>query len=308
MKSEHSDRLAAKDWPELAALCRLLRLPWQEKVTRDDLLRRLGEALCACADEAVDRLMEDFWSQSDYAYRWRTIQVLGIVNTPKSREVLFQVAMRTKADELPWIRGAARQYVAALGDKSEVRKLLAANDTEVLQQAAVGLRGVAIDKDMIGRLVELMGSPDHHLRRLVAAVLGDDPGGQFAPEKVAAIVGAMPDVAHMEKADAVAEMGSWTNSEAYYRTYINALARMKDARQAIAQQLAGAPPASRAALPGAGAGLRRRRRRSAGVAKNADGRERGVVPGMGGRGPGQRRRRGRPAPAARRGRKGLHAT
>ena len=237
---EQSNRRAAKDWPELAALCRLLRLPWQEQVTRDDL-RAATAKLGARADEAIDRLMEDFWSLGDYAYRWRTIQVLGIVYTPRSREALLQVALRTRTDELPWIRGAAREYVAILPDKSEARKLLAANDTEVLQQAAAGLRGVAIDKDMIGRLLELMGSKDHHLRRAVAVVLGEDPGGQFASEKVAAIVRAIPDIAHMEKADDIAWPGSWTNSEVYCRTYIDALARMKNARQAITKQLADAP-------------------------------------------------------------------
>lgn len=240
LKLEQSDRRAAKDWPELAALCRLLRLPWQVQVTRDNL-RTATAKLGGKTDEAIDRLMEDFWPLSDYAYRWRTIQVLSIVNTPKSRETLLQVVMRTKTDELPWIRGAAREYVATLVDKSEARKLLATSDTQVLQEAAVGLRGVAIDKGIIGRLLELMASKDHHLRRLVVAVLGEDPGGQFASEKVAAIVRAIPDIARMEKADDVAWPGNWTNSEVYCRTYIDALARMKNARQAIIEQLPVAP-------------------------------------------------------------------
>jgi hypothetical protein len=228
-------RREGADWPELAALVRLLRNPGE--VSPEEIAGTLAK-LGARRDEAIGRLMGESWIESDYGYRWRTIKALGVLNSPASRKALLELALGSRKDDLPWVRGAAQQYVEILTDKSEARRLLVSNDTDVLQNAAVGLRGVAIDREMLTRLVELTKSPDRHLRFLVVCDFGEDPGGQFASEKVSAIVLAIPDIATMDKADGVYWPGSWTNAEAHYRAYIGALAKMINASKPIADEIA----------------------------------------------------------------------
>lgn len=236
LKEQHRLRREGADWPELAAMIRLLHLPSGSNVTPEELAEA-WKTLGARSDEAVGRLMEEFWLSVDYAYRWRTITALGKLNSARSRQALLELALRAEKDDLPWVRGAAQQYVSTLTDKSEARRLLASNDIVVLQQAAMGLRGAVIDKEIIGRVLELTKSLDPDLRRLVVGVLGNDPSGQFAPEKVAAIVQAIPAIATMDKADAVAWPGSWTKAEVHYREYIGALAGMANAAKPIADEI-----------------------------------------------------------------------
>lgn len=238
LKEKHRLRIEGADWPELAAVIRVLRRPGD--VSREEITGALTK-LDTRGDEAVGRLMADFWPSSDYAYRWRTIKALGLINSPRSRKALLDLALGTNKSSLPWIRGAAREYVKTLTDKSEARQLLVSADTAVLQQAAVGLNGVAIDKEMIDRLVELMKSPDRHLRLLVVYVFANDPGGLFTSRKVAAIVQGIPDIATMDKADGVAWPSNYTNAESHYRTYINGLATMVNAAKPIQDQIALAP-------------------------------------------------------------------
>jgi hypothetical protein len=241
LKELHRLRREGAGWPELAAFIRLLRQPGSDKITPEELADAWAK-LGTRSDEAVGRLMEEFWPGDDYTYRFRTTKALGVLNSPASRKALLELALGSRKDDLPWIRGAAQQYVEILTDKSEARRLLVSNDTDVLQNAAVGLRGVAIDREMLTRLVELTKSPDRHLRFLVVCDFGEDPGGQFAAEKVSAIVQAIPDIATMDKADGVYWPGSWTNAEAHYRAYIGALAKMMNASKPIADEIARAKP------------------------------------------------------------------
>ena len=237
LKEKNRLRNEGDDWPALAAVIRVLRRPGD--VSPDEIaevLTKLGDR----GDEAVGRLMAQFWPKSDYEYRWRTIKAMGLLNSPPSRKALLDLALGTQKQNRPWIHGAARAYIEALTDKSQARLLLVSADTAVLQQAAVGLNGVAVDKETIGRLVELTKSPDRHLRMLVVNVFAKDPGGLFTAEKVEAIVRAIPDIATMDKADDVAWPGNWTSAEVHSRTYINALTNMVNAAKPIQDQTASA--------------------------------------------------------------------
>lgn len=181
--------------------------------------------------------MEEFWPLGDYGYRHRMVLVLGTVNTPRARQALLSTALMSERGCRPWARSAARTYVNVLPDKANAAKLLVSKDTTVLQNAAMGLRGVRISNDTIARLLKLMQSTDTHLRLLVVGVLGEDPGGQFASDKVTAIVRAIHDIPKMEKADQVQWHGSWTRAETHYRTYIGALAKTKNGRKSLVRQM-----------------------------------------------------------------------
>ncbi len=238
-------RREATDWPELVPLVRLLRNPGN--VSPDEIAGALAK-LGARRDEVVGRLTERFWDPGNLTYRWRVITALGVLNTQASRNALLDLALEGgHKDDRGQIRGAAREYIKWLTNKRGAMPLLAAKDTNVLQQAVVHLRGEAIDKAMFARLLTLMKSPDRHLRSMVVCNFGQDPGRQFASEKVAAIVQAIPDIATMDGADKVSGMmaGSSTNAEFHYRMYIGALAKSADGGKvlddALSRAQAGAP-------------------------------------------------------------------
>ena len=231
------DAIRSAIWPELDSLAQRLRLPWQEKVPREELAPLVAK-LGGRVDEGIDSLMKDFWTKGDYAYRWRMIWVLGLAGTPHTRQILLDIALEKQDDRRPWARGAAREFANSVTDKAEAHKLLVSDDPAVLQQAAVALRGTALSKKTLPRLLELMKSPDFHLRRLVASALGADPQSAMAPEKVAAIVEALAALATMKEADKTAWPGNWTNAEAHRGAYVSALSQMKGADEALRQATA----------------------------------------------------------------------
>lgn len=227
------------DWPELAALMRLLHNPG--KVTLEDLaapLSKLGKR----SDEAVAAITEEFWA-SGYrtAYRSRVIWALSVMDSPASRKALLKLALDGEHKDNPsHIRSAAREYIRRLPDKAGATCLLAAPDSDVVMQAIGHLRGEPIDKDMFDRLGELMRTGDREIRFQVVQNFGQDPGGKFVAEKVAAIVKAIPEIAGMPEADKTAWPGNWTNAELRYRLYFDALSRMTIPPDPINKALASA--------------------------------------------------------------------
>jgi len=217
-------RREGRDWPELAALMRLLHNPGN--VSIDDLagpLSKLGKR----SNEAVAAITEEFWASHHTQYRRHVIQTLAVMDSPASRKALLKLALDGgHKDDRTLIRSAAIEYIRLLPDKGGARCLLFAPDSDVVIQALLHLRGEPIDKEMFTRLMELMRTGDREIRFQVVQNFGQDPGGQFVAEKVAAIVQAIPEIAGMAKADETARPGNWTNAEVRYRLYADALSRL----------------------------------------------------------------------------------
>ncbi len=227
------------DWPELAAVMRLLNNPG--KVSREDLAAPLA-ALGDRSDEAVAAITEEFWALgSRGAYCSRVITSLSIIDTPASRKAMLKLALDGgHKDDRGLIRSAARAYIRLLPDKAGAKCLLAASDSDVVTQAIGHLRGEPIDKPMLARLLELMRTGDHNMRFQVVQNFGQDPGGKFITEKVAAIVKAIPKIAGMPEADKTAWPANWTKAELRYRLYFDALSKLTNPPEPIDKALAAA--------------------------------------------------------------------
>jgi len=219
-------RQAAPDFPALAALRAELHQPWQVKVTPEQIAAGVAP-LGARTDEAIDRLMAEFWPRSRNAYRWRMIRLLGIVKTPRAHQSLLGIAL--SGARKPWgsvAASAARVYVEVIPDKRGAGVLLASQDPAVLQQGAQGLAGTQLSRETLDRLTVLMRSDAAHLRLLIVSVFAGDATKAFADAKVAAIAGGIGKIATMGKADEVWWPGSHTYAEGHYRSYIDALAKI----------------------------------------------------------------------------------
>ncbi len=102
------------------------------------------------------------------------------------------------------------------------------------------LRGEAIDKELFARLLALMRTGDHHMRFHIVQNFGQDPGGQFVAEKVAAIVKSIPEIAGIPNPVKTAWPGHWSNAEIRYRLHISALSRLTNPPEPIDKALAAA--------------------------------------------------------------------
>ncbi len=225
-EADENRRRGAPDFPALAALRALLQQRWQVKVTPEQIAAAVAP-LGARTDEAVDRLMAEFWPRSRNAYRWRMIRLLGIVNTPRAHQTLLGIALSdTRKGWGTLAASAARTYVGVIPDKRRAGALLASQDPRVLQQAVQGLTGTQLSRKTFDRLVALMRSDAAHLRLLIVQVFAGDATEAFADAKVAAIAGGIGKIATMDKADEVWWPGSHTYAEGHYRTYIDALAKI----------------------------------------------------------------------------------
>jgi len=230
------------DWPELAAVMRLLHNP--ADVSREELagpLANLGKR----SDEAVAKMTEEFWQPSNLRYRWRVIWSLGLMNTPVSRKALLALALEGgHKDDRGQIEAAAGEYLKLLPDKAGAKPLLAAPDAGVVKQAIVHLICEPIDKEMLDRLLKLMKSGDQEMQFLIVQNFGQDPAGQFVAEKVAATVEAIPNIAKMPSADQPGFMAGLTNAESRYSMYIGVLSKLTNPPQPVDRALAAAEPGS----------------------------------------------------------------
>jgi len=244
------------EWPtgsaEVKAAIALLEQPWQTNVT-DEELDKAAEKLKPAADEAVDAIMRAFnRSGQQYAYHHRAVQLLHRLGTPKARATLLDIALGRTAEDLPAGKAwASVHYLRIAPDAGDARKLLASDDADVLGNALRRLKGVAIDEDLLKRLVELTAykTKEPHfqwyIRKFAADVMAADPAGSFAARKVEAILAAVGDVANMPDADKVQKLSTGTNAERYYSGYMRALVEMRGADEALRQaSTRTAPPAS----------------------------------------------------------------
>ena len=219
------------EWPtgsaEVKAAIALLEQPWQTNVTEEEL-DKAAEKLKPAADEAVDMIMRAFnRSGQQYAYRHRAVQLLQRLGTPKARVTLLDIALGRTAEDLPAGKAwASVHYLRIAPDTGDARKLLASDDADVLGNALRRLKGVAIDEDLLKRLVELTAyktkepHSQWYIRKLAADVMAADPAGSFAARKVEAILAAVRDVANMPDADKVQKLSTGTNAERYYSGYM----------------------------------------------------------------------------------------
>jgi hypothetical protein len=238
-----------EEWPKgppaLKQVIAILELPWQEKVS-DEKLDEAAASLKPMADEAVDEIMRAFnRSGQTFVYRHRAVQILQRLSTKKARATLLDIALGRSAEELPTMKQwASAAYLRTTQDYSEVRKLLASDDSGVLGNVLRALKGVEVDEALLKRLLELTAYKgdkepmfQESVRCLAAAVMAADPGGKFPAQKVDAILAAVEEVASLPHASKIHWPGSYTYAESSYHHYIRCLSEMRGADEALRQAM-----------------------------------------------------------------------
>jgi serine/threonine protein kinase/Flp pilus assembly protein TadD len=236
-KQKEQIRQGASTIPGVIAL---LELPWQETIS-DEKLDQAATNLKPVADDAVDEIMRAFNRDNQaFAYRHRAVQLLQRLNTTKARASLLDISLGRSAEGLTSMKEwASAAYIRIAPDPTAIRKLLASDDSSVLGNALRALKGVAVDEELLRRLIELAifkaEEPNSQsLTRILAAdVMAADPSGRFAERKIAAIVAAIGQVAKMPDADKVQKLSLGTNSEVSYWRYLRALVEMRGAEEAL---------------------------------------------------------------------------
>ena len=231
----------------------ILERPWQENVS-DEKLDEAAASLKPMADEAVDEIMQAFdRSSQTFVYRHRAVQILQRLKTKKAGATLLDIALGHSAEDLPSMKQwASAAYLRTTQDYSDVRKLLASEDSGVLGNALRGLKGVEVDEVLLKRLVQLtayQGDKEpmfqENVRCLAAAVMAADPAGRFPAQKVGAILAALDDVAKMPHASKVHWPGSYTYAESSYHHYLSCLSDMRGADEALREAAGRATALSR---------------------------------------------------------------
>lgn len=214
-------------------LIRLLSQSWTVKMKMPEIqqeVAKLGDA----KDAAVGAVMRQFnRKDQSFVFRHRAIRVFEAIGSPKAQQALLHIALgRTAVRTQRSLKtGASRAYLAAARDKAEARKLLTSDVDGVVNNALLALKGQPIDTTMLARLKELLQAKNMHMAICwsAASVLAEDPRAELAAQKVAAILGAIPNVKDMPKANEIYWPGNFTYAEATYRRYTRSLAKMRGA-------------------------------------------------------------------------------
>jgi hypothetical protein len=220
------------DRTEIRKLLDLLELPWQTKVT-DEQMDESAASVRAHADEAVRAIMKQYETTSDFSFRHQAVRVLQRLGTAKARAALLDIALARTADRLSSLHAwAANAYLRAILDKADARELLASNEAQVLNSALLAIKGLPVDEPLVDRIRQITqrkeeGGPAWMAIRFAAAdVLSSDPRAVLLKERVDLVLAMLADVAKMPEPDKVYWPGYLTYSESAYHHMLYDLRQM----------------------------------------------------------------------------------
>jgi hypothetical protein len=157
--------------------------------------------LIAFGDFAVETVVDTFRRNQDESQNFRIcgIEILEGINTPKSRQILFLMAMdREGLDSIDSWR-AARAYMRCVKDKKEVAKLLEApNLNAVRNEIFRAIQGVDVDDKILGFLNPWLMGPSFYLRQDSLNLLAADPSPEKADDKLRVILQSMQTIEQIQ--------------------------------------------------------------------------------------------------------------
>jgi hypothetical protein len=212
---------------EESELNRLIALMATTRRGDDEELQRAIERVAAMGDAVLPRVVAELErpGQDRLALRYRLVTVMKLIGTPAARENLLAVALGKGRLAVR----AARAYIAAAPEATQVKRLLASPEKEVLEDALLALKGERVDEVVLDAARSVLRSTPGRCwgdQVAAASVLAKDPTTGFAEERVRAIAEAVPAVAASRNGNEVIGMTWVTQSEWRYRHYIRSLAEI----------------------------------------------------------------------------------
>jgi hypothetical protein len=114
------------------------------------------------------------------------IKLLHEMGTKDAEAALLAIALGQHGpDHVEW---AASRYIAGLEDRAGARRLLAAPDWRVRHTGWLGLRGVALDPQLLQDMRRALESEHLSLRRAASSVAVEAPAGSYSRECVLMLV------------------------------------------------------------------------------------------------------------------------
>ena len=167
---------------EMAKLIDFLSMPINEqkekKIDLDKVIAKLG----SMGDEVINPMMEKVHKNKNDLLQYRCVKVLRSIGTSNAQQALLDIALKKDSH---W---AAINYIETLRDKSDARKLLISTRPDILSSALYAIRGIELDKELLEKLRLFTQSLDPKVRTQAAGVIGAEPSGKYAVEKVDALI------------------------------------------------------------------------------------------------------------------------
>lgn len=152
---------------------------WNAKTERNKIIAELSHY----GDKAIEPILRDLSNVPQIGYA----DILARIGTPKARNILLDVALGKSS-----YRGnnisAAEYYLKVIRDKIEAKKLLVAEDINVLVMALRALEGVAIDNELFYLLEKLLHSKEGIVVSHAGNVLTADDNTKIIKKKVLLLV------------------------------------------------------------------------------------------------------------------------
>jgi len=147
-------------------------------------------SLVTMGEIVIKPLVEEYFRHKSAKFEKEAVLVLKEIGTSGAQEVLLNMALGQGKFGSP-DRWAARNYIEAVKNKADIRKLLVSKSPDILSDALLALKGQPIDEQLLKQLEELLESNDYFVRLNAAMVIGQDPGEKYSEQKVSAIINAI---------------------------------------------------------------------------------------------------------------------
>jgi hypothetical protein len=193
-----------------------------------DVAARGKEAVPLIEERLATRRTSIVWEQM-------AVLVLAEIGSKEAQGVVRAVALGTtgRGSEQKW----AAQFLVKMNPE-EGKGLLGSKDANVVTEGLNAICGKGLSEACFGEVEGLLKSADAMVRWRAAAVMAQEPSGQYAGRAALAIGEAMERVPSLADAERVkgAKMG-WAQStaEENYQRYLQALVAMTNGEQALAE-------------------------------------------------------------------------
>ena len=212
-----------------------LKMRWNIVAERREEANEAIKKIASIGDKVIEPIMYEYNRDATMSFRYEIISILGQRKSVQARDILLDIALgKIRVDNNAQKRMASQNFISSLEDKSEAKKLLVSQDTDVLNYALVGLKGQPVDRNMLVRFSEILGAEKNDLGKLIlcwniASIFAEDPNTTYAAQKVSLIIDAIEKPTKISDSEVKYSHTYYTYSESTYSSYIDALSKIKGA-------------------------------------------------------------------------------